>query len=110
MRGPQKVVTWTPAGFPDASSDTRLRLLDLYTHTDPGLAQLLEDALALEGMAGGGSEMAAVMGEIGQADLSNASRRFSEMARPPAGCWPSPTARASQRSAIPDGTPTAARA
>jgi uncharacterized protein (DUF1501 family) len=79
MRGPQKVVTWTPAGFPDASSDTRLRLLDLYTHTDPGLAQLLEDALALEGMAGGGSEMAAVMGEIGQADLSNASRRFSEI-------------------------------
>jgi uncharacterized protein (DUF1501 family) len=79
MRGPQKVVTWTPEGFPDASSDTRLRLLDLYTHTDPGLARLLEDALALEGMAAGGSEMDAVMAEIGKADLSNASRRFSEI-------------------------------
>ena len=43
MRGPQKVVTWTPAGFPDASSDTRLRLLDLYNHTDSKLARLLED-------------------------------------------------------------------
>ena len=80
MRGPQKVVTWTPKGFPNASSDTRLRLLDLYTHTDPKLARLLEDALALEGVAGAGSDMAAVMAEIGQTDLSGLSKHFSELA------------------------------
>jgi uncharacterized protein (DUF1501 family) len=79
MRGPQKVVTWTPAGFPDASSDTRLRLLDLYNHTDTRLARLLEDALALEGIAGAESDMAAVMAEIG-ADLSGISKRFTEIA------------------------------
>ncbi len=80
MRGPEKVVSWTPAGFPDASSDTRLRLLDLYTHTDPELASLLEEALALEAVAGSSSDMDAVMAAIGQADLSNLSRQFSEMA------------------------------
>ena len=84
MRGPQKVVTWTPGGFPDASSDTRLRLLDLYTHTDARLARLLEDALALEGVVGPetdlGTDMAGVMAEIGQSDLSGLSKRFSEMA------------------------------
>jgi uncharacterized protein (DUF1501 family) len=76
MRGPQKVVTWTPEGFPDASSDTRMRLLDLYTHTDPGLASLLEDALALQDVAGSPSAM---MAGSGQADLSRLSRQFSEL-------------------------------
>ena len=75
MRGPQKVVTWTPEGFPDASSDTRLRLLDLYTHTDPGLAGLLEDALALQGVAGS----QAMMAGPGQADLSRLSRTFGDL-------------------------------
>jgi uncharacterized protein (DUF1501 family) len=80
MRGPHKVMTWTPAGFPDASSDTRLRLLDLYTHTDPKLARILEDALALEDIAGAGAGMDAIMAGIGQADLSGLSKRFSELA------------------------------
>lgn len=80
MRGPEKVVTWTPAGFPDASSDTRLRLLDLYTHTDAKLARLLEDALALEGIAGPQSDMDAVMAGIGQSDLGAVAKRFSGLA------------------------------
>jgi uncharacterized protein (DUF1501 family) len=80
MRGPQKVVSWTPAGFPDASNDTRLRLLDLYTHTDPELARLLEEALALEAVAGPRSDMDAIMAEIGEADLSHLSKQFSEIA------------------------------
>lgn len=80
MRGPEKVVTWTPAGFPDASSDTRLRLLDLYTHTDPKLARLLEDALALDGIAGDESDMASIMARIVEADLSQISKRFTGLA------------------------------
>jgi uncharacterized protein (DUF1501 family) len=80
MRGPQKVVTWTPAGFPDASDDTRLRLLDLYTHTDVTLARLLEDALALDDIAGAGSGMGAMMAQTAQAELSGMSKRFSGLA------------------------------
>jgi uncharacterized protein (DUF1501 family) len=80
MRGPQKVVTWTPAGFPDASDDTRLRLLDLYTHTDVTLARLLEDALALDDIAGAGSGMGAMMAQTARAELSGMSKRFSGLA------------------------------
>jgi len=80
MRGPQKVVTWTPAGFPDASDDTRLRLLDLYTHTDVTLARLLEDALALDDIAGAGTDMGAMMAQTAQAELSGMSKRFSGLA------------------------------
>jgi uncharacterized protein (DUF1501 family) len=80
MRGPQKVVTWTPAGFPDASDDTRLRLLDLYTHTDVTLARLLEDALELDDIAGAGSGMGAMMAQTAQAELSGMSKRFSGLA------------------------------
>ncbi|HUF45746.1 MAG TPA: DUF1501 domain-containing protein [Aestuariivirgaceae bacterium] len=80
MRGPQKVVSWTPAGFPDASDDTRLRLLDLYTHTDVTLARLLEDALALDDIAGAGSGMGAMMAQTAQAELSGMSKRFSGLA------------------------------
>jgi len=80
MRGPQKVVTWTPAGFPDTSDDTRLRLLDLYTHTDVTLARLLEDALALDDIAGAGTDMGAMMAQTAQAELSGMSKRFSGLA------------------------------
>ena len=80
MRGPEKVVTWTPAGFPDAPGDTRLRLLDLYTHTDPKLARLLEDALELDGIAGDESDMAAVMVRLVEADLSRLSKQFTGIA------------------------------
>jgi len=80
MRGPEKVVTWTPAGYPDAPSDTRLRLLDLYTHTDPKLARLLEDALELEGIAGPDSDMDAVMTGIGRRDLGGVTKQFSALA------------------------------
>jgi uncharacterized protein (DUF1501 family) len=80
MRGPERVVTWTPAGYPDASSDTRLRLLDLYTHTDPKLALLLEDALRLEGIAGPDSDIGDVMTRIADRDLAGVSRQFSTLA------------------------------
>ena len=80
MRGPEKVVTWTPAGFPDASTDTRLRLLDLYNHTDPALARLLEDALALEGITVAGPDGRSRMDGLGEADLRGISKRFSGVA------------------------------
>jgi len=42
--GRHTVLSWTPRRLPPASDDTLTRLLDLYQHTDPALARVLEDA------------------------------------------------------------------
>jgi len=52
LRGASNVVTWLPAGMPAASDDTRARLLSLYEHTDPVLAEALSAGLRLETLAG----------------------------------------------------------
>lgn len=57
VRGPAPVLTWTPPRLPPVSDETALRLLDLYSHTDPTLARALGERLDLaaivrhEGMA-----------------------------------------------------------
>lgn len=57
MRGGARILTWMPPGFAPATDDTRQRLLDLYEHTDPGLAAILESGLDLEDMVGSEREM-----------------------------------------------------
>jgi uncharacterized protein (DUF1501 family) len=52
-RGPAPVVSWSPSKLPPASSDTLNRLLDLYRHTDPGLAKALEERNLLTAIAQG---------------------------------------------------------
>jgi uncharacterized protein (DUF1501 family) len=47
VRGAAPVATLMPPGGFDAPEDTRRRLLDLYTHTDPELAVRMEEGLAL---------------------------------------------------------------
>ncbi len=47
VRGPAPVLSWAPARLPPVSDDTTMRLLDLYRHTDPGLAQVIEDHIEL---------------------------------------------------------------
>jgi uncharacterized protein (DUF1501 family) len=47
VRGPAPVLSWAPARLPPVSDDTTMRLLDLYRHTDPTLARVLEDRLDL---------------------------------------------------------------
>lgn len=59
LRGSPEVITWMPPGLPPASDDTRLRLLDLYTHTAPTLADIMEAGLDLEAIAGSETEMLA---------------------------------------------------
>ena len=44
VRGPAPVMSWTPQRIQPASEDTMMRLLDLYHHTDPELARVLEGA------------------------------------------------------------------
>jgi uncharacterized protein (DUF1501 family) len=42
VRGPAPVLSWAPRRLMPASADTVQRLLDLYRHTDPQLASVLE--------------------------------------------------------------------
>lgn len=80
LRGPQPVVSWMPAGFPEVSSDTRMRVMDLYTHTDPELANLMAEALKLEAATGNEATMTAALENAMDAELKGAVRQFAEIA------------------------------
>ena len=45
MRGPAPTLGWSPEVLPSASDDLALRLLDLYSHTDPKLASVFTEAV-----------------------------------------------------------------
>jgi uncharacterized protein (DUF1501 family) len=47
VRGPAPVLSWSPQRVQPASADTAQRLLDLYRHSDPKLAGVLEDGARL---------------------------------------------------------------
>src|ERR1700756_3495213 len=55
VRGPAPVLSWTPRRLPPTSDDTVMRLMELYHHTDPVLARVLEErmGLATSARAGG---------------------------------------------------------
>jgi uncharacterized protein (DUF1501 family) len=54
VRGPAPVLSWTPPRLPPTSDDTVMRLLDLYRHTDPALARVLEERMGLAAIARAG--------------------------------------------------------
>ncbi len=54
VRGAAPVLAWTPPRLPSAGDDTVMRLLDLYRHTDPALARVLEERMGLAAIAGAG--------------------------------------------------------
>jgi len=47
-------MSWTPPKLPPATDDTVMRLLDLYRHTDPALARVLEERMNLAAIARAG--------------------------------------------------------
>jgi len=51
VRGPAPVLSWTPPQIPSAGDDMKMRLLELYRHTDPALARVLEERLKLTAIA-----------------------------------------------------------
>jgi uncharacterized protein (DUF1501 family) len=53
VRGPAPVLSWVPPRLPPVSDDTTARLLDLYRHTDPTLARVLDDRVGLAALAPG---------------------------------------------------------
>jgi len=54
VRGAAPVLSWTPPRLPPVSEETTLRVLDLYRHTDPTFAQVLEERLGLAAIAKAG--------------------------------------------------------
>jgi uncharacterized protein (DUF1501 family) len=92
VRGPAPVMSWTPPRLPPATDDTVMRLLDLYRHTDPALARVLEERLGLAAIAkAGGMDQPYKPGQPGPqapgapmrkyfADSAGAAARF--LARP----------------------------
>jgi uncharacterized protein (DUF1501 family) len=55
VRGPAPVLSWAPPRLPPVSDDTTARLLDLYRHTDPKLARVLEERIGLSSLGPAGS-------------------------------------------------------
>jgi uncharacterized protein (DUF1501 family) len=54
MRGPAPVLSWMPPRLPPVSDDTVMRLLDLYRHTDPVFAGVLEERIGVAALAHAG--------------------------------------------------------
>jgi uncharacterized protein (DUF1501 family) len=55
VRGAAPVMTWAPPRLPPVGDDTTLRLLDLYSHTDPTFARVLEERIGLAAIARAGN-------------------------------------------------------
>ena len=51
VRGPAPVLSWTPPQLPSAGDDMKMRLLELYRHTDPALARVLEERMNFSAIA-----------------------------------------------------------
>ena len=51
VRGPAPVFSWAPPRLPPVADETTMRLIDLYRHTDPELARVMEDRMALAPLA-----------------------------------------------------------
>jgi uncharacterized protein (DUF1501 family) len=47
LRGSAPTLTWTPPSFSPVNEDTVLRLLQIYTHTDPELSHALQTGIDL---------------------------------------------------------------
>ena len=54
MRGPAPVLSWMPPRLPPVSDETAMRLLDLYRHTDPAFAGVLEERIGIAAIAHAG--------------------------------------------------------
>ena len=54
VRGSAPVMSWTPPRLPPAADDTVMRLLDLYNHTDPALARVIQERMGLAAIAKAG--------------------------------------------------------
>jgi uncharacterized protein (DUF1501 family) len=83
VRGNAPVLSWTPPRLPPAGDDTVMRLLDLYRHTDPTLARVLEERMGLTAIARAGGMNQGGMNQQGGGNaqprgVANAVRSYFE--------------------------------
>jgi uncharacterized protein (DUF1501 family) len=74
MRGPAPVLMWETRNLPPVSDETTLRLLDLYRHTDPVFARVLEEHIGIEAIARAGGIASAPQPGVAAAQPGGAAR------------------------------------
>jgi uncharacterized protein (DUF1501 family) len=74
VRGSAPVLSWTPRRLPPTSDDTVMRLIELYHHTDPVLARVLEERMGLATIARAGGM------DAGQPQAAGVRAYFAESA------------------------------
>ena len=83
VRGPAPVLCWVPPRLPPVGDDTTMRLLDLYRHTDPTFARVLEEHIGLAAVARAGGltpELGDKRPLIPGRDIAQVSDYFAETA------------------------------
>ena len=82
VRGPAPVMSWAPPRLPPVGDDTTLRLLDLYRHTDPIFARVLEERIGLAAVARAGGMNTEPDGDrpVAQGGIAQVRAYFAEAA------------------------------
>ncbi len=78
LRGAAPTVGWAPVSLPQADDDTAMRLVELYGHRDPALAQALSQGLLLD-KAAQGDDMKPKPGVNGPAAMRQAARGAAKL-------------------------------
>jgi uncharacterized protein (DUF1501 family) len=80
VRGPAPVMSWTPPRLPPAADDTVMRLLDLYNHTDPQLARVIQERMGLAAIAKAGGMGQTPPNKAGPGGAAQVRAYFTEAA------------------------------
>jgi uncharacterized protein (DUF1501 family) len=80
VRGPAPVMSWTPPRLPPAADDTVMRLLDLYNHTDPQLARVIQERMGLAAIAKAGGMGQTPPNKAGPGPAAQVRAYFAEAA------------------------------
>jgi uncharacterized protein (DUF1501 family) len=78
VRGPAPLLSWSPPRVPPASDATSMRLLDLYRHTDPKFARVLEGRTKLAAIASADRMEQKPVDPISGPDVAQLRAYFSE--------------------------------
>jgi uncharacterized protein (DUF1501 family) len=78
VRGPAPLLSWSPPRVPPASDATSMRLLDLYRHTDPKFARVLEGRTKLAAIASADGMEQKPVDPISGPDVAQLRAYFSE--------------------------------
>jgi uncharacterized protein (DUF1501 family) len=110
VRGPAPVLSWAPRRILPASQDTVSRLLDLYRHTEPDFARVIEGRTRLTAIAAAGGLDQKPGGDGSNAEMTQLRNYFSETIGTAANFSPSPTVRVLAPSRSTAGTRTIMKA